>query len=1212
MFSLSKITKNILSYSLTGALLFSLNGCSERPLPTDELISIYNSDLEKTNRMKPLDTMYVKVGGLKANEKHEIRILDSDRNLITSTQEYANEDGVIEATPIWYDVGLKKPDATHDKFYVDSGLEIKSFYINVVDTYNNGDDTDFEQPFFYVLKEEAENQEMTVTTVTVPSTVNSDTDAEVIIPDVEATHGTTVNLANYIRPKVYASLSTGEMENAFEEHDSKSMDGTESPLSKVYLKVDELPLKLFNTGTDSDTDITDIDIYIVPFGQSDIEDINLTSKSVASVTKTRTELLASVQEIWDIDLQNPTNENNAYSIVLDINRDGKYTKGIDINGDNLSDVFIDGVDGVYTAGFIVKNTPANEPYPFKLTDTNGNVISSIPEEASGIRNSLYLSIENLATTDNEVQVIIKDESNVTITEPYVGVKTPQANDEIRYLKYIENERIFDIADYNGTDELTVTISTADINFTTTFSVYGVDLNTTTHSSSTSDKVTTFDETNTINGLTEIWMKLGLQDNDNIASIYMFNSNLDWDSNSSLDGSIMKKVDYTIASRTDAYKIFDLDEEGYSIINPTDNNDSQGTYDLIVDYDNNGIYNDDNDTKLTVTIRDTSANEIPKVGYINIASNGYFKFDNHYGDSNQTSNYGYIDEFAVDGSNTRGAKIRAIWNPYLKNKKRGGFYANYWTRGTGDNSVYVDESGEAQQSPFNFGQQLDLYIIDANSYPLKRNMSLGGKDLRGGPQTITTQFSCSNGAAMQSILSRNQMQVGSYYVILDVNKNGVLDDGVDYVDAVTQKGAKITEEDSSVVGFSIVEELTNRSTLWTKQFGTTQYYDYALGVAADSEGNAISVGYTRGSIDDTNTSANIGRYDGFIAKYDKDGNKTFIKQIGTSSYDWITGVVTSGTDIYITGYTYGNMDDTNGSAQQGSYDGFVAKYDKNGNEVFSKQFGTTSTDYINAVTIDSGNNIYVAGYTYGTFTDETRVGSYDGFIVKYNSSGTKQWAKQFGTTSTDYITGVATDSNNNIYVSGYTYGTFDARIGSYDGFIVKYDDNGTKDWTRQFGTTSTDYITSVAVDSSNNIYAVGYSYGKLADETRLGSYDGIIVKYNDEGVQQYAKQFGTSSVDYIKDIAIDSSNNIYATGYTYGTMGESGRFGSYDGVVIKFNTDGSQEWAKQFGTTSTDYVESIATNGTEVYFTGRTSGVFKNEERIGSYDNFVGKVKLSVD
>jgi hypothetical protein len=123
---------------------------------------------------------------------------------------------------------------------------------------------------------------------------------------------------------------------------------------------------------------------------------------------------------------------------------------------------------------------------------------------------------------------------------------------------------------------------------------------------------------------------------------------------------------------------------------------------------------------------------------------------------------------------------------------------------------------------------------------------------------------------------------------------------------------------------------------------------------------------------------------------------------------------------------------------------------------------------------------VTGDTYGGIDGNTNAGYNDLFVVKYNSSGTKQWTKQLGTSSTDLANGVATDSSGNIYVTGGTYGGLDGNTnaGNSDLFVVKYHSNGTKQWTKQMGSSSRDYDYGVATDSSGKVYVSEDTFGKL--------------------------------------------------------------------------------------------------------------------------------------
>ena len=193
---------------------------------------------------------------------------------------------------------------------------------------------------------------------------------------------------------------------------------------------------------------------------------------------------------------------------------------------------------------------------------------------------------------------------------------------------------------------------------------------------------------------------------------------------------------------------------------------------------------------------------------------------------------------------------------------------------------------------------------------------------------------------------------------------------------------------------------------------------------------------------------------------------------------------------------------------------------------SSSDGSTGTyqlathDYANGVVTDSSGNVYVTGGAKGGLDGNTSAGNTDLFMLKYNSSGTKQWTKQLGSSGRDSANAIAIDSSGNLYVTGMTFGGLDwnTSAGSNDLFVVKYNSSGTKQWTEQLGSASSDIANGVATDSSGNVYLAGVTYGGLDGNSNQDNSDLFVVKYNSSGTKQWTKQLGSSGSDYDYGVA----------------------------------------------------------------------------------------------
>ncbi len=279
----------------------------------------------------------------------------------------------------------------------------------------------------------------------------------------------------------------------------------------------------------------------------------------------------------------------------------------------------------------------------------------------------------------------------------------------------------------------------------------------------------------------------------------------------------------------------------------------------------------------------------------------------------------------------------------------------------------------------------------------------------------------------------------------------------------------------------------------------------------------------------------------------------------------------------------------------------------GSLIWSKQFGTNTDDDIYGLTIDSENNIILVGSTNG-YLDDGIVGLKDVFVRKYSSEGTLLLGRQFGTVRHDEGYDVAVDTNDNIIVVGYTYGTLGKESAELvDVFVRKFNKDGIILWTTQFGTNSSEVANTVAVDRSGNIYVAGYTWGSLEGDNK-GAKDAHISKLDSDGNILWIRQFGTEFYDEAFNLAVDNSGNIYVAGYTWGTLSEKS-FGSQDIFVAKFNSSGTLIWISQFGTDKLDEPRGLVLdNAGNIYISGYTNGALFAKKQ-GTNDIDVILVKL---
>ena len=397
-------------------------------------------------------------------------------------------------------------------------------------------------------------------------------------------------------------------------------------------------------------------------------------------------------------------------------------------------------------------------------------------------------------------------------------------------------------------------------------------------------------------------------------------------------------------------------------------------------------------------------------------------------------------------------------------------------------------------------------------------------------------------------------------------------------------------------------------VWTKIYGSTTN-DYSLAVSIDSAGNCYVAGTTLGEFDGQ---TNAGGFDICLTKYNSFGIKQWTRIYGSSADDFGNGVsIDSAGNCYVAGYTTGEFD---GQINAGGRDICLTKYNSSGTKQWTRIYGSSADDYGNGVSVDFENNIYVAGATSGGFDGQINTGMIDICLTKFNFSGTKQWTKIYGSSENDYGNSVSVDSVGNIYVAGKTNGEFDEQknIGDYDICLVKFNSFGTKQWTEIYGSPEWDSGNGVSVDFEDNIYVAGTTFGEFSMQTNAGASDICLTKFKPSKTKEWVRIYGSSDYDSGNSVSVDSAGNIYVAGKTDGEFDGQTNAGKYDICLTKYNSSIVKQWTEIYGSTENDYGLAVSANSVgDSYVAGYTEGEFYGQTNVGLFDICLTKFQYPV-
>ena len=356
------------------------------------------------------------------------------------------------------------------------------------------------------------------------------------------------------------------------------------------------------------------------------------------------------------------------------------------------------------------------------------------------------------------------------------------------------------------------------------------------------------------------------------------------------------------------------------------------------------------------------------------------------------------------------------------------------------------------------------------------------------------------------------------------------------------------------------------------------WDYAYGVAVDSEGNVIVTGASEIWHDyDQNGEEGEGEanYDYYTIKYDPQGNEVWEQPIiyDNGDRDEAYGIAVDSEDnIIVTGRSFNGL----------NYDYLTIKYGPDGNQLWPQPviYDGEEDDGANSVAVDSQDNVMITGYSkiwhdydQDEEEDEGEI-NLDYYTIKYDQDGNEQWSKAHDQGHNDGALEVVLDSASNVVVTGgcrrwgeeHDYnqnGEEDEEEENSDYCTIKYDkEDGSEVWDEPlfYDSGHSDTAYGAAVDSQDNIIVTG-SY-TIQPEAEPGTVQFPLwhryttIKYSSAGNKIWEVTYDTDGQENVYDVAVDSGDNVIVTGKVSDAQ-------TWNYYTIKYDKDRRELWNRTY-------------------------------------------------
>jgi len=307
--------------------------------------------------------------------------------------------------------------------------------------------------------------------------------------------------------------------------------------------------------------------------------------------------------------------------------------------------------------------------------------------------------------------------------------------------------------------------------------------------------------------------------------------------------------------------------------------------------------------------------------------------------------------------------------------------------------------------------------------------------------------------------------------------------------------------------------------WVEEFGNINKDDAAFDVATDNNGNSYITGFT---------TDNSGISQCITIKYDDNGNIVWQSGVSNISNNPTRGnsvAVDNNLNVYIAGWVQNSAN---------SKDFLVVKYDINGVQQWVSTYDGLAhdEDIVSDIGIDNSGNVYVIG-------NSNNPGIVAAVTIKYSNAGIQQWINIENNLTANFPVALDLDPVGNTYI---TYAC------AYGQKIIKYNTTGAKQWTDSIVAYST-WTVDITHDNAG-VYIIGST-----TNTMHGGYDYLTAKYTYSGTKLWSVSYdGPNGLDdNAFCVKVDVSGNVYVSGTTNKQITASCVYPEY--TTIKYNSSG---------------------------------------------------------